>query len=151
MRCRKTMNPYRKKSRHGLYRKSGLAFVFLWFAIGGVSHFLLADTFLKSIPPALPLRMAAVYISGLFELLGAIGLLHPATRKPAGIGLFVLTVAVTPANIYMWLHPELFPQIPSTALALRLPLQLVLLALIWRAVIYRTEASNPPTTENSTV
>lgn len=129
----------------------GLAFVFLWFAIGGVSHFLLADTFLKSIPPALPLRMAAVYISGLFELLGAIGLLHPATRKPAGIGLFVLTVAVTPANIYMWLHPELFPQIPSTALALRLPLQLVLLAIIWRAIIYRSDASNAPTAENSTV
>ena len=83
-----------------------------------------------TIPPALPFAMAAVYLSGAFELIGAAGLLWWRSRKAAGWGLIVLTICVTPANVYMWRHPELFPQIPPEALLWRLPLQLVLLAVI---------------------
>lgn len=112
-------------------RKVALAFVFLWFAIGGVAHFVLPDFFLKIVPPDLPLRMEAVYISGFFELLGAAALLHVSLRSAAGLGLFVLVIVVTPANVYMWRHADLFPGIPQILLALRLILQVLLLALIW--------------------
>ena len=115
------------------YKKIVLSLVFVWFLAGGVGHFVATDFFLKIIPPNWPLRIQAVYVSGLFELMGALGLLHPRSRRAAGIGLFLLTMAVTPANIYMWLHPELFPKIPELLLALRLPLQVVLLAGIWWA------------------
>ena len=47
------------------------------------------------------------------------------------MGLFLLTIAVTPANIYMWLRADLFPQVAPSLLFWRLPLQLVLLAIIW--------------------
>jgi uncharacterized membrane protein len=110
-----------------------IAIVFAWFFIGGLGHFLAADFFLKIVPPALPYRLAAVYISGFFELAGALGLLLPALRKPAGMGLFALTVAVTPANVYMWRHADLFPTVPPVLLAARLVLQVLLLATIWRA------------------
>lgn len=113
------------------WKKIGLGFIFLWFAIGGVAHFLVTDFFLKIIPPELPLRLEAVYISGVFELLGAAGLLIPKLRRAAGLGLFLLIIVVTPANIYMWLHPELFPAVPEVLLALRLVLQIGLLALAW--------------------
>jgi uncharacterized membrane protein len=68
-------------------------------------------------------------VSGVFELLGAVGLLMGRTRRIAGIGLCLLTIAVTPANIYMLQRADLFP-VPHWALVLRLPLQLGLLALI---------------------
>jgi len=81
------------------------------------------------------MRLQAVYVSGFFEFVGALGLLHQRSRRAAGIGLFVLTIAVTPANIYMWLHPELFPQIPAAILSARLAAQVVLLACIWWATL----------------
>lgn len=114
-------------------KKAALAVVFLWFAIGGVAHFVAPAFFLKIVPPSLPYRMAAVYISGFFELLGALGLLLPRLRRAAGLGLMALTVAVTPANVYMWANPTLFPAVPQTLLALRLVLQVALLAVIWWA------------------
>ena len=114
-------------------KKAALAVVFLWFAIGGVAHFVAPAFFLKIVPPSLPYRMEAVYVSGFFELLGALGLLLPRLRRAAGLGLMALTVAVTPANVYMWANPTLFPAVPQTLLALRLVLQVALLAAIWWA------------------
>ena len=73
---------------------------------------------------------AAVLVSGVFELLGAAGLLWRPTRRAAGIGLFLLTIAVTPCHLYILQRPELFPSIPLWAVWLRLPIQVALLALI---------------------
>ena len=110
---------------------AGLAFVFLWFMGGGVMHFLSPEFFLAIMPPSLPYHEAAVAISGVFEIIGAVGLLFQRTRRMAGIGLFVLTLAVSPANIYMSLNPELFPDVSDLALTLRLVIQVLLLACIY--------------------
>ena len=115
------------------YKKIALAFVFIWFMVGGLGHFIAPYFFLKIIPPTLPLRLEAVYLSGFFELLGAVGLLYRPRRKIAGLGLILLTIAVTPANVYMWLNPSLFPNIAESLLAARLFLQVGLLVLIWMA------------------
>ncbi len=112
-------------------KRIALGFVFLFFLLGGLAHFLATDLEMRIVPPFLPSPRAIVLISGVFELLGAAGLLWSGTRRAAGWGLFALTIAVTPANIYMLMHPELFPAIPMWALVLRLPLQLLLLWLIW--------------------
>ena len=106
-----------------------MVFVFLWFFIGGIAHFAATETEMKIVPPWIPWPRAAVLVSGVFELLGAAGLLVRSTRRAAGIGLFLLTLAVTPCHIYMLQRPELFP-IPVWALWLRLPIQVALLALI---------------------
>ena len=111
-------------------RLIGLGFVFLWFFVGGIARFAATDIEVRIVPPYIPWPRAAVWVSGVFELLGAVGLLLPRTRRAAGIGLFLLTIAVTPANIYMLQEPELFPAIPIWALWLRLPMQVALLALI---------------------
>ena len=112
------------------WRWAGLAFVFLWFAIGGVAHFVLTETEMRIVPPYIPWPRATVLITGVLELLGAAGLLWRAPRRAAGIGLILLTLAVTPANLYMLQHTELFPSVPYWALVARLPLQVLLLALI---------------------
>ncbi|MDQ2928542.1 MAG: hypothetical protein ABI330_20775 [Caldimonas sp.] len=106
-----------------------LAFVFLWFFVGGIAHFAATDTEVRIIPPYVPWPHMTVLASGVFELLGAFGLLWRPTRRSAGIGLFLLTIAVTPANVYMLQRPDLF-NVPVWALVLRLPLQVALLALI---------------------
>jgi uncharacterized membrane protein len=108
-----------------------LGFVFLWFFTGGIGHFVITGVLMGIIPPAFPDHRALVLVSGVFELVGAIGLLFKSIRGAAGWGLLLLTAAVTPANIYMWQHAANYPAIPYWALTLRLPFQAVLMAGIW--------------------
>jgi uncharacterized membrane protein len=110
-------------------RRAGLGFVFLWFFIGGIAHFVATDLEMTIMPPSIPWPRAAVLVSGIFELLGAMGLLIPRCRAAAGCGLFLLTLAVTPANVYMLEHADLF-KIPYWLLVVRMPVQAALLALI---------------------
>lgn len=110
-------------------RRLGLTFVFLWFFIGGIAHFAATETEMRIVPPYIPWPRAAVLASGAFEWLGAFGLLWTTTRRAAGWGLFILTIAVTPVHVFMLQQPELFA-IPYWALVLRLPVQVALLALI---------------------
>lgn len=112
-----------------ILKRVGLVLVFLWFLFGGVAHFALTEAEMRIVPPVIPWPRAAVLISGVFELLGAVGILIPATRRAAGVGLFLLTIAVTPGNVYMLQHAELF-NVPRWALIVRLPFQVVLLVLI---------------------
>jgi uncharacterized membrane protein len=108
---------------------AGLIVVFLWFFVGGIAHFTLTETEMRIVPPYVPAPRAMVLVSGAFELLGALGLLLPVTRRWAGLGLILLTLAVTPANVYMLQRAQDF-QVPYWFLVARLPLQVGLLALI---------------------
>jgi len=110
--------------------RTAVAFVFLWFFIGGIAHFVFTEAEMRIVPPWMPWPREAVLWSGVAELLGAAGLLWPRTRRAAAWGLFALTIAVTPAHIYMLQQPDLFPSVPYWALVLRMPVQAALLALI---------------------
>jgi uncharacterized membrane protein len=112
------------------WRVTGLAVVFLWFFIGGIAHFVATQTEVSIVPPYIPYPLAAVLVSGVCELLGAFGLLWRPSRRLAGAGLFLLTIAVTPVHITMLQNYTQYPAIPYWALVLRLPLQVLLLALI---------------------
>ena len=85
------------------------------FVVMGISHFLPkpARTMARMIPPALrfphgftPLRL--VYVTGLCEIAGGMGLLIPAVRVAAGMSLVVFLVAVFPANHVAAQHPQRF-------------------------------------------
>ena len=98
----------------------GLSAFFIYF---GVDHFINPGFYLSIMPPSFPLHEEAVYISGFFEIVGGIGVLIPRFRKIAGWGLVALLIAVYPANIYMAISPEAFPDIPIEVLYFRLALQ----------------------------
>lgn len=117
----------------GRWRTAGVVFIFLWFFIGGIAHFALTEVEMRIVPPWMPWPREAVLVSGMFELLGAAGLLWRVTRRWAGLGLFLLTIAVTPAHFYMLQRPDLFASIPYWVLVARLPVQVALLASIWWA------------------
>jgi len=112
-------------------RYAGLALVFAFFMFGGIGHFTMTEFFVNIMPPYLPLHTEIVYLTGVMEILGALALLVPAYRALAGVYLIALTVAVTPANIHMWMNPELFPEVSPAFLSIRLVLQVVLIAIIW--------------------
>ncbi len=99
----------------------------------GIAHFVLADSFVKIIPPYLPAHRELVYLSGVFEILGGIGLLIPRLRRIAAWGLIALLLAVFPANVHMAMNPKPFIDqgIPLWTLYARLPVQFLLMFAIW--------------------
>lgn len=111
-----------------------LLVISLFFIIGGIAHFVVPDFFIMAMPDYLGYHTELVIISGLFEILGAIGILVPHTRLLAGYGLIALIVAVYPANINMALHPENYSDIPKLFLYLRLPFQFLLIWFVWWAI-----------------
>jgi uncharacterized membrane protein len=105
----------------------------LLFIVTGTLHFLRPSLYLSIVPPAFGHAALLVAISGAAELAGGIGLLVPATRKAAAIGLIVLLIAVWPANWYMALNAGQFAAVaPAWVIWLRIPLQL---PLIWWIVL----------------
>jgi uncharacterized membrane protein len=106
--------------------------------------------FLPVMPPFIPQPFACIILSGMAELLGALGLLVPRReiQSAAGWGLLLLLVAVFPANIYMaaaHVRVRGFPQHDWMSWA-RLPLQPILMfAVSWSTGIWpragRTDAA----------
>ena len=106
----------------------------LVFVGAGVLHFVAPGTYERIMPPYLPLHRELVYLSGALEILGGLGLLTERTRTAAGVGLILLLVVVLPANVQMLIDARVADK-PSRWLALlwlRLPLQGVLAAWVWR-------------------
>lgn len=129
-----------QRDRRGSGRKSvtadrwrALALVGRWtfaalFVAGGVGHFVATDVYMRIMPPYLPWHRPLVLMSGALEIALGILLLVPVTARLAAWGLIALLVAVFPANLFMYEHPEKF-DLPQTLLLLRLPLQGVL--VLW--------------------
>ena len=116
-----------------------IALIALVFVVGGVMHFMRPRFYMDMMPPWLPAAAALVLISGVFEILGGIGVLVPATRVIAGWGLIALLIAVFPANIQMLLNARAAHASASTMALLiaRLPLQALLVYWVFRATIQR--------------
>ena len=85
------------------------------FTLTGVSHFTATESFLAMVPEFLPLRREAIYLSGVAELAGAAGLFVPQLRRPAGLGLAALLVAVFPANVNVALNNVQVDLVPGSS------------------------------------
>jgi uncharacterized membrane protein len=122
------MNPPSREKTRSIVR---IVMAVAMIAIG-ILHFVVPKGFVSIVPHALPAPLLLVQASGFFEVLGGAGLLVPRARRAAGLGLVALYVCVFPANINMVVHPELGGGIPVWALWLRLPFQIVFIAVaLW--------------------
>ena len=109
--------------------KEILKWVFgILFALAGANHFVHTEFYVSIMPPYLPWHTALVYASGVFEVVLGLMLLFRRVERLAAWGMIALIVAVTPANVQMALHPELYPDYSPAALWARLALQGVLIA-----------------------
>jgi len=86
------------------------------------------------VPPWVPNPGAAVSVTGILEILGAIGLVVPSTRTLAGVCLILFLVAVFPANIYAAKTGATLGARPVTPLGVRGPMQLLFILLIFWAI-----------------
>jgi uncharacterized membrane protein len=106
--------------------------------LAGALHFVIPRQYEAIMPPSLPAPRALVYASGVAEIAGGVGVMHPRTRRLASLWSIATLVAVFPANVHMAVHPERYP-VPGgrVALLLRLPLQA--LAIAWAAAAGRDD------------
>jgi len=118
------------------FEKLTLGLVATAFTVIGVLHFVRPAPFVAIIPPFFPEPLALVYVSGVFEVLGGLGVLLPATRRWAAWGLIALLIAVYPANIYHAFGDVAVDGTPAPLAyhIIRLPMQLVLIAWVYQIV-----------------
>lgn len=104
----------------------------LFFFAAGILHFTQDDAFAAIVPPVLPFPYVIVWVTGILELIFAIGLALKRFRKQSGFWLAPYLLAVLPANIYMAIAgiPLGDMAASSAALWIRVSLQFPLIALI---------------------
>jgi uncharacterized membrane protein len=111
----------------------GMAVLFFFTA---VAHFTSIGRDMASmIPPPFTGAMWIVYVTGMLEALGAIGLLTVRFRRAAAICLIALLIAMFPANAYAAMHGVLLRGEPASALWWRAPLQLLWIATLWWSTV----------------
>lgn len=123
----------------------------VFMVVAGFNHFIAPDAYVAIMPKALPAHLLLVYVSGVAEILGGLGLILPATRRLAAWGLVLLLVAVFPANINMAVNnlPLGDHHLPTWALWMRLPLQVVFIAWAWWFTRPEPSAGRPLTRADS--
>lgn len=85
----------------------------------------------KMVPAWMPQPMAVIFVTGLFELAGAAGILLRPTRRIAGVLLCLLLVAMFPANIKATREGLTLGGSSATPLWLRAPMQVLFIGLAW--------------------
>jgi uncharacterized membrane protein len=75
----------------------GLSLFFVFTALG---HFVSTEEMSAMLPSSIPYRIEIIYLTGLLELLGAIGIWVPNLMKLTGVCLILMAVGLLPANIY---------------------------------------------------
>ena len=92
------------------------------------------------LPPSVPYRVGLIYLTGVFELLGAVGVWIPKLMKITGVCLILMMLAVLPANIYSAFNHVEFGghEYGPIYLLVRVPFQLFVIAWIYVATEQRS-------------
>lgn len=114
-----------------LAARIAMAIMLCFTALG---HFLFTQGMTMMIPPFIPFKTSVVHLTGVFEVLLAIGLLIPKLKTISGWALLIFLVLLLPANIYASMHnidyhKGTFDGNGLSYLWFRIPLQL--LFIIW--------------------
>jgi uncharacterized membrane protein len=114
------------------WREAGRGALAIMFLFTSTAHFTgMKHDLAAMIPKPLPDGLWVIYLTGVLEIAGAIGLLIPRTRRIAAICLALLMVAQFPANVNAALNGiPLGGEVP-TPLWLRAPMQLLFIGMLW--------------------
>lgn len=101
--------------------------------LAGSAHFAETEGMARMLPPWVPLRVELVYVTGVLELLAAVGLWVPSATRTVGLLLVVMLALFLPVNVY-----AAFNHVPfgghgrgPVYLLFRVPFQLLLMGWIW--------------------
>jgi uncharacterized membrane protein len=124
--------------RFSSWREAGLIAVVIMFVFTGATHFTgMKHDYATMLPGPLSGNLGIIYLSGVLEIAGALGLLVPRTRRLAGVCLALYLVAVFPGNVYAAVNEVPFRGEPPTPLWLRTPIQLFFIGMVWWTAVRR--------------
>jgi uncharacterized membrane protein len=95
------------------------------------------------VPPFVPNPELMVSLTGIFEILGALGLLIGRTRRAAALALIALMVALLPANIHAAQVGLTLRGTAATPIVPRVALQILFIALFWWSGIRSRDRGRP--------
>jgi uncharacterized membrane protein len=75
----------------------GLSLFFIFTSIG---HFVRTEGMATMLPPFVPYRVELIYLTGVLELLGAIGVWIPRLTRLTGFLLILMLAGLLPVNVY---------------------------------------------------
>jgi uncharacterized membrane protein len=107
----------------------------VFYAVAGVLHLALPKPFLTIMPPFVPAPEAVVWLTGVAEIAGALGLVQPFSaplRRWAGWGLAAYALCVWPANIHHFAIDMARPD-GGLGLAYHIPRMIAQPVIIWLA------------------
>jgi uncharacterized membrane protein len=114
------------------WKEAGLIAVAIMFLFTGSTHFSdMRHDYAAMLPGFVPMKVWVIHLTGALQILGAVGLLIPRTRRLAGICLVLLLVAMFPGNVYAAINDVPFRGEPPTPLWLRTPIQLLFIGMVW--------------------
>jgi uncharacterized membrane protein len=103
----------------------GVCLVFLFAALG---HFFKTDSMILMLPQSVPARRAVIYVSGVFEILVAIGVASLPNPSYVGWMIVLYLIAIFLSNVYAAIHRIPFGghSMGPRYLFARFPMQLLL-------------------------
>ena len=112
--------------------RAGVSLAIMFFFTGATHFTSMRFEYAAMIPPPLPNGMWIIYTTGALEWMGAAGLLIHPLRRAAALGLSLLLVTMTPANIYASIAGIEFRGQPPASLWIRVPIQILFIAVLMR-------------------
>jgi|TARA_B110000263_G_scaffold34213_1_gene25902 uncharacterized membrane protein len=100
------------------------------FILVGIEHFRSPQKFVDIVPNYLPFALFLVYLTGVIEIVGGLGIIYPDTREITGRLMVLFLLAVYPANFYMWANDVPFngTRLTTNGHLVRLSVQMLLIA-----------------------
>jgi len=117
----------------GTWRHSAIYALAVMFVFTAVAHFnKMKHDLARMIPAIFPHPMLLIYVTGVLEFLGALGLLLSPFRRVAGICLAIMLVGLSVANVNAARIGVTVRGKPATNLWLRTPMQIFFIwLLLW--------------------
>jgi len=116
-----------------------MSMMMLFTAIG---HFAFSKGMMMMLPDPIPFKKEIVYVTGLIEIMAAIGLLIPSWRYLTSVLLIIFFVLILPANVYAAIKKVNYQRGSYDGdninyLWFRIPLQILFIGWVWYFGIYR--------------
>ena len=99
------------------------------FILIGIEHFREPQKFVDIVPKYMPFALFLVYLTGVIEIIGGLGIIYPETREITGRLMVLFLLAIYPANFNMWINdiPYNGTRLTTQGHLVRLSIQILLI------------------------
>ena len=99
------------------------------FVLIGIEHLREPQKFVDIVPKYMPFALFLVYLTGIIEIMGGLGIIYPETREITGRLMVLFLLAIYPANFNMWINdiPYNGTRLTTQGHLVRLSIQILLI------------------------